>query len=118
MSIEENLIARISPTDKINNLEKELRATKDQLNNYEARIHDLTLENSTNLKKIIHDLSNPLQILLMTIESAQDNSPKDLAATLERMKRAADNMAGIISANRKLKSSTQHSPVNLTIKVV
>lgn len=118
MSIEENLIARSSQTDKNNHLQKELEKALELVRSYEAIIADLKLENSNNLKKFTHDLSNPLQILAMTIESLQDHPPSDITATLDRMKRATDNMTAIILSIRKLRASTTQSPVNAGIKVI
>ncbi len=118
MSIEENLIARSSQTDKNSSLQKELEKALELIRSYEAIIADLKLENSNNLKKFTHDLSNPLQILSMTIESLQDHPPKDISAALERMKRASDNMTSIISAIRKLRAATTQSPENAGLKVI
>ena len=118
MSIEENLIARSSQTDKNTNLQKELQKSLELIRSYEAIISKLKLENSNNLKRFTHDLSNPLQILVMTIESLQDHPPKDTVAALERMKRASDNMTAIIQSIRQMRASTLHSPVNAGIKVV
>ncbi|MBC7712284.1 MAG: HAMP domain-containing histidine kinase [Rhizobacter sp.] len=109
MNIEENLIVRSSQNDKNKNLKKELDAAKAVIKTYERIIEELKLENSNNLKHFTHDLANPLQILSMTIESLQDNPPKDITAALERMKRSADNMTTIILQIRKLRNISSSS---------
>lgn len=82
---------------------RELDRAYELIKNYETLIAELKKENDHNLKTITHDLSNPLQILSMTIESLQESPPKDLAATLERMRRSTNVMVDIISAIRKLR---------------
>ena len=118
MSIEENLINRSSQTDKNSSLQKELDQALERIRSYEAIITDLKLENSNNLKTFTHDLSNPLQILSMTIESLQDNPKADTKSALDRMKRSCDNMTSIIFAIRKLRAATTQSSVSGGIKVV
>ena len=88
---------------------RELDHAYELIKNYEALIAELKKENDHNLKTITHDLSNPLQILSMTIESLQDSPPKDLAATLERMRRSTDTMTEIISAIRKLRATAANA---------
>lgn len=113
MSIEENLIAKSRQTDKSTKLQKELDQALALAKSYELLIADLKHESSNSLKIFTHDLSNPLQILSMTIESLQDNPSADTKAALERMKRATDNMISIILNIRKIQSS-----VNAGIKVI
>ena len=84
---------------------RELDRAYELIKNYETLIAELKKENDHNLKTIAHDLSNPLQILSMTIESLQESPPKDLAATLERMRRSTNVMVDIISAIRNLRSA-------------
>jgi len=83
-------------------LAKELEHARELIRNYEALIIELQNDNDAKLKKLTHDLSNPLQILSMTIESLQDSPVKDISMALERMKRSTDTMTEIISAIRKL----------------
>lgn len=118
MSIEENLIARSSQTDKNSILQKELDKAHELIRSYEVIIADLKLENSNNLKKFTHDLSNPLQILSMTIESIDDHPPTDMSAALDRIKRAADNMTSIIQSIRKMRAASIQSHGNAGLKVI
>lgn len=69
-------------------------------------IEALVTEKNAILKTFTHDLSNPLQILSMSIESLMDRCPPEVMPTLERMKRASDNMTTIIATLRKLKSTS------------
>lgn len=98
-------------------LKKELDHAYELIQNYESLIAELRESNDSNLKRITHDLSNPLQILSMTIESLQDSPPKDLASTLERMRRSTDTMTEIIASIRKLRA-TAASVSKKTIQVV
>jgi hypothetical protein len=85
-------------------LREELAAALLKIEIYEALIIDMQTETNNTLKKTTHDLSSPLQILAMTIESMEDKAPLDLIPTIERMKRATDSMISIITGLRKLRS--------------
>lgn len=98
-------------------LKKELDHAYQLIQNYEFLIVELRESNDSNLKRITHDLSNPLQILSMTIESLQDSPSKDLASTLERMRRSTDTMTEIIANIRKLRAETNNISKK-TIQVV
>lgn len=113
----DNLLSTNDLKEKNQQLLKELDNAYALIKNYEELIADLRNSNDNNLKTITHDLSNPLQILSMTIESLQDSTPKDLAGTLERMRRSTDAMTEIIAAIRKLRASTI-SASKKTIQVV
>lgn len=104
MSIEENLISKSSLAEKNKELQRELDAALERIKKYEGIIADLRAENSNNLKMFSHDLSSPLQILSMTIESLQDRAP-EFASTLDRMKRSTDNMIEIVNSIRKLRQA-------------
>lgn len=90
--------------EKNQQLLKELDYAYELIKNYESLIAELRETNDSNLKIITHDLSNPLQILSMTIESIQESPPKDISATLERMRRSTDAMTEIIASIRKLRA--------------
>lgn len=98
-------------------LSLELEHARKLLKNYEALIVELQNGNYANLKKLTHDLSNPLQILSMTIESLQDSPAKDISLALERMKRSTDTMTEIILAIRKLLAA-KNSAQQKTTQVV
>jgi len=102
----DNLIKTNGLREKNLQLMKELDHAYELIKNYESLIIELRESNDSNLKRITHDLSNPLQILSMTIESLQDSDtpPKDMNATLERMRRSTDTMTEIIASIRKLRS--------------
>lgn len=105
MSIEENLINRSSQTDK-KSIQRELESALVLIKNYEAMITDLKLEQSNNLKMFAHDISNPLQILSMTIESLEDHpAAADILPAIMRMKKASDNITAIIVAMRTLRAA-------------
>lgn len=114
----DSLINTNSLREKNQELVRELNSAYELIKNYEALVAELRLENDSNLKSITHDLSNPLQILSMTIESLQDSAPKDLAGTLERMKRSTDMMTEIISSIRKLRSTRAQALKQKSIQVV
>ncbi len=103
--------------EKNQQLLKELDYAYELIKNYESLIVELRETNDSNLKRITHDLSNPLQILSMTIESLLDSPPKDINATLERMKRSTDTMTEIIASIRKLRAQASHVSKK-TIQVV
>lgn len=103
----DNLLNQNTSREHNQKLLKELDQAYALIAQYENLIAKLRAENDGNLQRITHDLSNPLQILAMTIESFQDSPPKDIQATLVRMKRSTDMMTEIISAIRKLRASTK-----------
>lgn len=115
----DNLLNTNGLREKNQQLMKELDHAHALIRNYESLIAELRESNDSNLKRITHDLSNPLQILSMTIESLQDSEtpPKDLHATLERMRRSTDTMTEIIASIRKLRA-TAASVQRKTIQVV
>lgn len=113
----DNLVNTNGLKEKNQQLLKELNNAYALIKNYEELIAEIRSSSDNNLKTIAHDLSNPLQILSMTIESLQDSAPKDLAATLARMKRSTDTMTEIIAAIRKLRASAVSAPKK-TIQVV
>ena len=86
-------------------LTKELDHARELIRNYEALILELQNDNDAILRKMTHDLSNPLQILSMTIESLQDTPVNDISMALERMKRSTNTMTEIISAIRRLRAA-------------
>jgi signal transduction histidine kinase len=95
-------------------LTKELEHARELIRNYEALIIELQNDNDANLKRLTHDLSNPLQILSMTIESLQDAPVKDISMALERMKRSTDTMTEIISAIRRLRAAKNYAQQKTT----
>lgn len=95
-------------------LTKELEHARELIKNYEALIVELQNDNDANLKKLTHDLSNPLQILSMTIESLQDSPLKDISMALERMRRSTDTMTEIISAIRRLRAAKNYAQQKTT----
>jgi len=111
--MKENLIPHISSNDT--NLEEELQAALLLIKNYEDIIADLKSTNSNNLKRFTHDLSNPLQILSMTIESLEDRVPPELAGSFERVKQSADSMVEIIGAIRKLRTNSTNSEISIRV---
>ena len=113
MKMKENLIPHISSNDT--NLEEELQAALLLIKNYEDIIADLKSTNSNNLKKFTHDLSNPLQILSMTIESMEDRIPAELVGSFGRVKEAADSMVEIIGAIRKLRTNSTNSEISIRV---
>ena len=98
-------------------LTRELDHARELIKNYEALIIELQNDNDLNLRKLTHDLSNPLQILSMTIESLQDSPAKNISMALERMKRSTDAMTEIILAIRKLRAA-KNDAQQKTIQVV
>lgn len=113
----DNLLSTNGLREKNLQLKKELDHAYELIQNYESLIAELREANDSNLKRITHDLSNPLQILSMTIESLQDSPPKDMASTLVRMRRSTDTMTEIIASIRKLRA-TAASVSKKTIHVV
>lgn len=105
MSVEENLITKSSLAEKNRELMRDLDAAMEVIRNYEGLIAQLKAENSSNMKRLVHDLASPLQILMMTIESLESRAPQELAPALERMKRSTDNMLELITSARKLNST-------------
>lgn len=106
MSIEENLINRSSQTDK-KSIQEELESALELIRSYEAMIIDLKLEQSNILKMFAHDISNPLQILSMSIENLEDHpAAADILPAIVRMKKASDNITGIIVAMRTLRAAS------------
>lgn len=116
MSAEENLISPSSLTEKNRELMRNLDAAMEVIQNYETLMAQLKSDNNGNMRKLLHDLASPLQILMMTIESLQDRAPEELTPSLERMKRSIDAMIELVTAARKLNSSI--SAVNNDIKIV
>lgn len=94
----------ISLIEKNKQLQAELDAAIVAIHTLEAAVARLQNENVNNLKKFAHDLSNPLQILSMTLEALQDNSPEGLEMVLFRMKRSTDNMTDIVTVMRKVRA--------------
>jgi signal transduction histidine kinase len=101
----DNLLSTNGLREKNLQLKKELDHAYELIQNYESLIAELREANDSNLKRITHDLSNPLQILSMTIESLQDSPPKDIASALERMRRSTETMTELISSIRKLRAT-------------
>lgn len=116
MSLEKNLSINASLLDKNQELKRDLDAALATIARYESLLAELRSENSSNLKKITHDMAGPLQILSMTIESLQDRAP-EFGSTLDRMKRSTDHMIEIINTLRKLQK-TQIATLEKDIKVV
>lgn len=116
MSAEENLISTSSLTEKNRELMRSLDAAMEVIQNYEALIAQLKNDNNGNMRKLLHDLASPLQILMMTIESLQDRAPEELTPSIERIKRSIDAMIELITAARKLNSSI--SAAKSDIKIV
>jgi signal transduction histidine kinase len=113
----DNLLSTNGLREKNLQLKKELDHAYELIQNYESLIAELRESNDSNLKRITHDLSNPLQILSMTIESLQDSPPKDITSALERMRRSTDIMTELIASIRKLRA-TAVSVSKKTIQVV
>jgi signal transduction histidine kinase len=105
--IMDNLLNTNGLREKNQQLLQELDNAYKLIQNYESLIAELRVENDSNLKRITHDLSNPLQILSMTIEFLQESHtlPKDLDTTLERMRRSTETMTEIIASIRKLRAN-------------
>jgi signal transduction histidine kinase len=97
-------------------LRKELDAALELIKRYEMMIADLQTEHFSTIKKTTHDLSNPLQILSMTIESLQDNSPVEMQPTIERMRRSAEVLTSIIITMRKL-GTTKINPAKASLTI-
>jgi signal transduction histidine kinase len=101
----ENAAREIRESDKIQQLNTELEAARETNRRYEALIAQMQID----YKKSLHDLSNPLQILSMTIESLDDKVPAEIRQSLERMKRSAEAMTEIVLAMRKLRQTAEAS---------
>ena len=84
-----------------------LESNLELIKNYEIIIANMNSENSANLKKLIHDIVNPLQILSMTLESLQDKGPPELVATFEQMKRATDTITEVVNSARRRSINNQ-----------
>jgi hypothetical protein len=69
---------------------------------YENELTELKLENKKILRTFIHALSNPLQILSMTLESLQDKPNLGIDSLLNRMKIATDDITLLIKSYGKL----------------
>ena len=105
LKIMENLV-HINHLNKTKlQLNQELDHALEIIRNYELLIIELQNEKDLILKNLTHNLSNPLQILSMTIESLQHSPDKNISAALERMKRSTDKMTEIILEIRKLRSA-------------
>lgn len=102
------MMPELKLTETNQELRKELDAALLKIKSYEAIISDMQTENSNLIRKTTHDLSNPLQILAMTIESLEVKAPVEMMPTLERMKRSTDLMISIITNLRKLASVNNH----------
>ncbi|MBY0413075.1 MAG: hypothetical protein K2Q18_02865 [Bdellovibrionales bacterium] len=103
MSSELNLVERNQE------LKRELDAAIELIKRYEYTISEIENQNNATLRKSVHDLSNPLQVLAMTIESLQMKAPDELQPALERMRRSAESMTSIIISMRKLRSAASTS---------
>lgn len=98
-------------TEKEQRLALELGASLELIKHYESIIATLQKDH----QKISHDLSNPLQILSMTLESLQDTAPPEIQSSIERMRLSSDAMTAILINLRKLRASTQPSKNTLIV---
>lgn len=113
MKMKENLIPHISSNDT--NVEEQLIAALELIKNYEDIIADLRNTNSNNLKKFTHDLSSPLQVLSMTVESLEDRMPPEFSSSFGRITQAADTMVEIIGEIRKLRQGSVSSEKSIRV---
>lgn len=66
--------------------------------------NDNTIRTEELLRLLCHDLSNPLQILGMSIEVLEDRCPPDLHKLIQRMKRSTDSITQILALVRELQA--------------
>ncbi len=66
--------------------------------------HDNTIKTEELLRLLCHDLSNPLQILGMSLEVLEDRCPLELQKLVARMKRSTDSISQILNLVRELQA--------------
>ena len=99
-------------TENYSKLRQDLAEALEIIKHYEVVIAELQNENSSNLKKLAHDLANPLQILSMTLESIEDRVSSDLTPSVERMKRSTETMTGILKTIRNFRTQSSTNKIS------
>ena len=115
MNMKDNLISSISSNDEIKQLQQQLSSALEQIKNYEELIAELKVTNSNNLKQFTHDLSNPLQVLSMTVEFMEDKVPAEYKGHFERIRKSSETMVDMIAAIRKLRTSSVSSANSIKV---
>lgn len=115
MDMKDNLISSISSNDEIKQLQQQLSSALETIKDYEELIAELKATHSNHLKQFAHDLSNPLQVLSMTIEFMEDKIPNEYSTQFERIKRSSEVILEIIGAIRKLRHSSVSSANSIKV---
>jgi light-regulated signal transduction histidine kinase (bacteriophytochrome) len=92
-------------TQDLNNANEMLRENNSKIENQNRDLEILSRENRSLLNIVVHDISNPLQILLYFFSKIpQEEMPEPYRKSYERSTRAASTIKDILRNARKLHS--------------